>query len=131
MRTIYKSDSAVILTNFPTPEEAGKRFGKGSTVQTLWSKYLEKEFRPYTPFVTGELQRSALRASDFPNGLIIYDPQDAPKAKRLYWNPQFKFTTTHNPLAGAFWDRRAAMARQTNFWEPYLKSLIARNLGGK
>ena len=126
MKTIFKSDNAVIKSDFPTPEDIEQRFSKSSNAQKIWTQYLKYEFLPYVPFQTGLLARSADLHST-PTAVIY----NTPYARRLYYNPGYKFTTTFNINAGAFWDRRAAMARQTNFWEPYLRRLIAKNLGGK
>ena len=129
MHILTKTDSFIIMTDIPTPEEVAKRTGRGSVIQKQWAMYLESEFRPFTPLVTSMLQKSATLHSDFGAGQIVYN---TPYAKRLYYSPHFKFTKDHNVNAGAYWDRRAAMQRRDNFWKPYYANLMTKAItGGK
>jgi len=127
MRVIAKTDSYIIMTDFPTSQEVEKRTGRGSQAQKQWSLFLEMEFRPFVPKETGALERSATLHSDWGAGQIIYA---TPYARRLYHNPQFQFSKNVNPMAGAYWDRRAAMVRMQNFWKPEFARIVAQAITG-
>ena len=77
---------------------------KGGRVQTAIDNATIKWCSLYTPRKTGRLMNSAFTASQIGQGNIVYD---TPYARKLYYNPQFRFNTALNPLAGAYWFERA------------------------
>jgi hypothetical protein len=77
---------------------------------------------PYVPFLEGELSRSALRMST--DTQLIWD---TPYARRLYYNPEFNFTTKHHPLAGGMWFERAKANHHGN-WQIVAERAVKRYL---
>lgn len=63
-----------------------------------------KDSNYYAPFDEGLLIGSALVASQIGKGKLIWD---TPYSRRLYWNPQYNFSTDRNPNAGGKWFEQA------------------------
>lgn len=124
---LFRSDAVDVYLDWFGEEEIKNGFGIGSKSQMAWDSFLKAEFVPFLPFETGMLADSATLATTIGSGEIIYR---TPYARRLYYNPQFKFSTAVNPKAGAFWDRRAANERKQNFWIPFYRDLILKEFGG-
>ena len=75
----------------------------------------------FIPKDTGELEQSSLIHSDFENGKLVWN---TPYAARLYWNPQYNFSTDVNPHASGLWFE---VAKQNNMdsWTRF----VAKDLG--
>jgi len=121
---LYDSSIATIFFEFPDVEIA---FAKGSQAQRDWDEFLMGEITPYVPWLTGIFAGSLIINTRVGDGELIWE---GPQARRLYYNPQFKFTTAHHKKAGAFFDRRA-MADRLEVWRKYLAQIISRELGGR
>ena len=63
---------------------------------------------PYIPMDTGELKRSGTRNTQIGSGEVHYK---TPYAKRMYYNPQYKFQGA--PMRGAYWFERMKANHKT------------------
>lgn len=72
-----------------------------------------KDSNYYIPKDIGNLEGSSLANSDYEAGEAVWA---TPYARRLYYNPQFNFSTDVNPNAGGLWFERAK-AERTREWE--------------
>lgn len=77
---------------------------KKERTQAALDEQVLKDSNYYAPFDEGLLIGSALIASQIGQGKLIWD---TPYSRKLYWNPQFNFSTDKNPNAGAMWFERA------------------------
>lgn len=82
-----------------------EKFGIGSDVQKFIDTIVLDDIIRYMPYKTGAMIEGTIENTEIGSGVI---KTVAPQARRLYYNPQYNFTKTNNPLAGAFWDKRAA-----------------------
>jgi len=137
------TDAAKIYFNWYPEREVERAFGKNSTAQKKWDKFLMGEFEPYIPLETKMLSHSVTLSTTPGNGEIIYH---TPYAKFQYYgkmmvDPQTRssyarsgvtkdLTTKDlihsqavNPLAGPFWDRRAANDR-FDAWKKFFAGII-------
>lgn len=73
---------------------------RGRVQQFIDSEVLRRS-DPYVPFRTGVLKGSGTRNTKLGSGQVIYQ---TPYAKRLYYNPQYKFEGA--PLRGGYWFER-------------------------
>ena len=76
---------------------------KGGRVQTTIDQATIDWCRTYSPWKTGRLANSPYAASQIGQGVVVYD---TPYARRMYYNPQFHFDKSVNPLAGGYWFER-------------------------
>lgn len=67
-----------------------------------------KDSNEFIPQDRGELMRSAIRSSTIGEGLVRWS---TPYARRLYYNPQYNFSTDINPNAGGLWFETAKAAK--------------------
>lgn len=74
--------------------------GTAEKVKYVVTEQVVKDSNFYAPEDTKALQRSALTASNYKSGKVIWD---VPYASKLYWNPSLRFSTDKNPNAQAFW----------------------------
>jgi hypothetical protein len=81
-------------------------------VQMQLDKEVLKDSNFFIPKDTGELERSALRASNIGQGVLRWD---TPYARRLYYNPQYNFSKDTNPNAQGLWFE-AAKAQYKSDW---------------
>jgi len=121
-KNLFRSGFADVWLTFYGEEQINATFGKGSRPQKAWDGYLMNEFRPYVPMETGALINSAVLNTIIGSSEIVYE---TPYAKRLYYNPQYKFSTAANKKAGGFWDRRA-MNDRLEVWNTFYAKLIAK-----
>ena len=77
--------------------------GKGGQVQTAIDRASIGWCRMYTPYKTGRLANSPYAASQIGSGMLVYD---TPYARKMYYNPQYGFNRSINPLAGGYWFER-------------------------
>ena len=74
-------------------------------VQYAFSQQVAKTVDPYVPFDTGTLKNSVNQASDFKEGLLVYN---TPYARRQYYlHEQGKGLHGENGLRGSYWGQRA------------------------
>lgn len=66
----------------------------------------------YAPMVTGDLRRSAITHSKLDDGLIIWR---TPYARRLFYNPQYNFSTDANPNAQGLWAEKARSENKAKY----------------
>ncbi|MFC4075223.1 minor capsid protein [Salinithrix halophila] len=85
-----------------------------------------KDSNFYAPEDTGELIASSIRATQIGSGKIIWN---TPYARRLFYNPQYKFSRDKNPNAGGLWFNRAKSAHLAG-WVKVLKQTTRRNAKG-
>lgn len=83
-------------------------------------KVATSEFRryssPYVRFLTGELYKSAFRASELENGLVIWDE---PYAFYAWSNEKNKVTKDHHPDATPKWTEVA----KAKHWDAIMKTV--------
>lgn len=94
---------------------------KGGAVQKYIDKAVQEHCDPYVPMKTGELKGSTIGASVIGSGKVAYN---TPYARRLYYNPQYKFHGA--PQRGAKWFERM----KTDHREAILRG-AAKEAGGK
>jgi hypothetical protein len=121
-KKLFRSGFADVSLTFYGEEQIKATFGRGSRIQKAWDGFLMNEFRPYVALETGTLINSAVLNTVIGNGEIVYY---TPYSKRLYYNPQYKFSTAANKKAGGFWDRRA-MNDRFEVWNAFYAKLIAK-----
>ena len=80
-------------------------FGIGGRGQARWDNIVLNGMRKYLPKRNSILERSGDTLTVLGSGEIIYR---TPYARRLYYNPQYNFSTELNELAGGMWAERAA-----------------------
>lgn len=83
-----------------------------------------KDSNYYIPKDTGELERSGVRFSKPGEGHIEWNN---PYARRLYWNPQYSFSTDTNPNAQGLWLEAAKAAKLDN-WVQIVEQKMKENL---
>ena len=81
-----------------------------------------KDSNFYAPEDSTTLQKSALTSSDVGSGKIAWN---TPYARKLYYNPEYNFSTDKNPNAQGLWFE-AAKAVKKKAWE----KLAQRALNG-
>lgn len=101
---------------------AGKVNNATSFAQYALDQQVIKDCNYYIPFDTGNLERSALQSSQ--PGQIVWD---TPYAKRLYYNPQFNFSTDKNPNARGMWFDEAK-AVHSNEWTAVAQRAVTDRL---
>jgi hypothetical protein len=78
-----------------------KGVNKGGAAQQKLANLLIESMDDYVPRDTGHLKETA-KSIKSPFDKIVYDTS---YARRLYYNPQFRFQGS--PQRGAYWDKRA------------------------
>lgn len=68
--------------------------------QTMLSNDVLKDSNYYIPAREKYLEKSSITNSDLKNGRLIWN---TPYARRLYYNPQYDFSTDVNPNAQGLW----------------------------
>lgn len=91
---------------------------KGGAVQMAIDNAVASYCMQYTPWRTGTLARSPFAQSQLGKGMVIYD---TPYARRLYYNPQYHFDKTVNPLAGGYWFERMKADHSHDILEEAMK----------
>lgn len=81
---------------------------RGLEVGGMVQKYIDSEVLrlsdPYVPMDTGQLKQSGTRHTRIGSGEVVYK---TPYARRMYYNPGYKFQGA--PMRGAYWfDRMKA-----------------------
>lgn len=87
--------------------------------QQILDQEVLKSSNVFIPMDTGELMRSSLRATQFGSGKIIWDTS---YARKLYFNPEYKFSTDKNSQAQGLWFE-VAKSRDLNSWIDILEKL--------
>lgn len=77
---------------------------KAERTQMILDQQIVKDSNFYAPFADGLLIGSSLIASEFGKGKLVWD---TPYARKLYWNPEYNFSTDKNSKAGGKWFERA------------------------
>jgi len=100
----------------------GKRgIEKGGAVQKYIDKAVQEHCDPYVPMKTGTLKGSTVGATVCGSGKVVYN---TPYARRLYYNPQYKFHGA--PQRGGKWFERM----KTDHRDAILRG-AAKEAGGK
>lgn len=81
----------------------------------------------YVPFATGTLKNSVNQASDFKNGLLVYNTPYA--RKQYYLHEQGKGLHGDNGLRGSYWGQRA-IADHKDELEKFAHDAAKQFLGG-
>lgn len=97
-----------------------------SLSQVVVDNQVIKDSNFYAPQDQLFLQRSALLVSDIGNGQVKWN---TPYARRLYYNPQFNFSTDKNPNARGLWFEAAKSAHKDQ-WITIANDAVAQFLGG-
>jgi hypothetical protein len=79
-----------------------------------------KDSNKYIPFQEGILRDSAITASAIGEGKVIWN---TPYARRLYYNPEYKFNKDRNPDAQGLWFEAAKSANKKD-WEKIANQAI-------
>lgn len=66
----------------------------------------------YLPMDTGDLKRSSIIWSDFDTGHLEWR---TPYARRLFYNPQYNFSTDTNPNASGLWAEKAKKENEKKY----------------
>lgn len=90
--------------------------------QYLLDNKVVRDTEPFTPMLTGNLDRSVLPSAQTSKGLLKYN---VPYARKLYYNTKFNFTKTFHPRAGAFWFETAKKIYKKD-WIKFAKMEFAR-----
>ncbi|MCC5894836.1 MAG: hypothetical protein JJU16_05180 [Alkalibacterium sp.] len=72
--------------------------------QYILDEQILKDSNRFVPKDTGNLEESGIISSRIGEGKIIWD---VPYARKLYWNPQYNFSTDRNPNARGKWAEEA------------------------
>ena len=100
------------------------RFAK---LQFAFSQKVAATVDPYVPFDTGTLKNSVNQASDFKEGLLVYN---TPYARRQYYlHEQGKGLHGENGLRGSYWGQRA-IADHKDELETFVHDAAKQFLGG-
>ncbi|NUJ19284.1 minor capsid protein [Bacillus glycinifermentans] len=97
-----RSNVRVDISNIPRRIDDFNR-----EAQFLLSSEVLKDSNYFAPEDTGALIGSSQRSSDLERGRLIWD---TPYARRLYYNPQYKFSKDKNPNARGLWFEAAKSA---------------------
>lgn len=92
--------------------------------QKALDQQVVKDSNFYIPRDTGNLEGSGIRASIFGEGKVAWE---TPYAKRLYYNPQYNFSTDSNPQAQGLWFE-AARSRFVSSWIKLTEEAIKRGI---
>lgn len=84
------------------------------------SSQVLKDSNYYIPKREGDLESSSHIHSDLEKGKLEWN---TPYARRLYWNPEYNFSTDVNPNASGLWFERAKSTR-LNVWNEIAKRAI-------
>ena len=88
-------------------------------MQLILDTQVIKDSNFYAPQMDGALQNSVLIASQIGSGILMWD---MPYARRLYYNPQYNFSTDRNPNAQGLWFE-AAKAERISEWVAIMKKV--------
>ncbi|MEK4003023.1 minor capsid protein [Bacillus sp. FSL K6-2822] len=102
----------------------GKVIEATEQAQLALDEQVLKDSNFYIPKDTGEVERSGIRFSRPGEGHIEWN---TPYARRIYYNPQYNFSTDVNPNARGLWFE-AAKARHVMDWARIVENEIKRNL---
>lgn len=90
-----------------------KVYGAGvEYAQFLLDQQVIKDSNFYIPMDEHYLERSALIASQIGKGLVVWQ---TPYARRLYYNPQYNFSTDVNPNARGLWFEHSKSERKDDW----------------
>lgn len=106
-----------IETHFDLPKMLSKSKSAKDKLQMAYSMQVLKDSNKYGPLRDGFLIASGLTYSNLSTGMLKWQ---TPYARRLYYNPQFNFSTDKNPLAGGLWFERAKK-QHSGDWERLVK----------
>ena len=82
---------------------------------------------PYVPFDTGTMKNTVNQASDFKNGLLVYN---TPYARPQYYlHEQGKGLHGENGLRGSYWGQRA-LANYGEYLAVFAAKAVTTNWGG-
>lgn len=97
-------------------------------VQYAFSQHVVKVTDKYVPFDTGTLKDSVNKASDFKNGILVYN---TPYARRQYYLHEIG-TDLHGDtkLRGSYWGQRAIADHKDELVD-FARNAAKKNLGGK
>lgn len=83
----------------------GKRIDRAiDKAQFALDNQILKDSNYFIPFDRGDLLDSSITHSEIGQGQLVWL---TPYARRLYYNPQYNFSTDRNPNAGGLWFERA------------------------
>jgi hypothetical protein len=104
-----------------------KRTQSKRAAQMMLDQDVLKDSNNYIPKQIGTLEGSGIRSSLIGQGLIIWD---TPYARRLYYNPQYNFSTDKNPYARGLWFEEAKAVRK-GFWLDKVRQNYEQYFNGK
>jgi len=107
-----------------TPAIEGQVMEATQKAQFALDQQVLKDSNFYIPKDTGEVERSGIRFSRPGEGHIEWN---TPYARRIYYNPQYNFSTDVNPNARGLWFEEAK-ARHVMDWVRIVENEIKRNL---
>ncbi|GAA0472814.1 minor capsid protein [Alkalibacillus silvisoli] len=112
-----------VRVDFPVSRLEKKFERTHSMAQYVFDNQIIKDTRPFVPRDHGYLAESADIHSDIGKGKIRYV---APQARRLYYNPQYNFSTDNHPKAQGLWFE-AAKSENKKSWLDVVKDVVRKN----
>lgn len=106
------------------PAIEGKVMEATEKAQLALDEQVLKDSNFYIPKDTGEVERSGIRFSRPGEGHIEWN---TPYARKIYYNPQYNFSTDVNPNARGLWFEEAK-ARHVMDWARIVDNEIKRDL---
>jgi hypothetical protein len=108
--------------NFDTSAILKKHAKATEKAQFLLDQQVVKDSNLFIPLDTAELRDSSLIQSDFGSGNVGWF---TPYARRLYYNPQYNFSTDRNSQAQGLWFE-AAKAQYGEEWVAMARNELMR-----
>ena len=100
----YKTDGIQMQMSW-RPDFGAEKTAALQKAQYVLAQEAAKRIDSYVPFDTGTLKNSVNQASDFKEGLLVYN---TPYARRQYYlHEQGKGLHGENGLRGSYWGQRA------------------------
>lgn len=109
-----------VKTNFAGAFKKVER--KTKRTQLILDQQIVKDSNFYAPLADGLLIGSSLIASEMGKGKLVWD---TPYSRKLYWNPEYNFSTDKNPNAGGNWFERAK-AEHLSEWLQIAQSEVGK-----
>lgn len=113
--------NTLVSIDVTTHYDLGKMLSKSKSakakLQLIYSDQVLKDSNKYAPLRDGFLIASGFTHSNLTTGMLKWQ---TPYARRLYYNPQYNFSTDKNPLAGGLWFERAKKQHKGD-WEGLVK----------
>ena len=108
--TLISGEASVRFSTAEIARMHSEKLRGAQGAQAMLTGRIIKDTDPFVPMDTGMLAVTPREASDFENGIIVYD---RPYARRLYYGETFNFAADRHPKATHHWFEKAKAARQS------------------